>query len=228
MIGMTAKRDVGRKLVNLRTQFPRIIRNAGLTTWPRLWVNLRSSCSTELAERFPGHVVSRWLGHSNEVAVEHYRQVTEEHFRLAAETTSKPMENSRAQSGQSLAILGNLGLSAAWTRNEETPEKQGFCELVTVGEESKDYPARIRTNAVFQLENAIPAEFRAQTGQIGVQLENGARPETGALVAGLTQALAMDADLRRLAAVWERFSPDDRQALASHAEAMAAARGVRR
>lgn len=140
-----AKSDTGWKAVNLRTQFTRIIKRAGLKPWPRLWVNLRSSCSTELAERFPGHVVSRWLGHSNEVSVEHYRQVTEEHFRLAAETTSKAMENSRAQSGQSLAILGNLGLSAAWTRNEETPEKQGFCELVTVGEESNDYPARIRT-----------------------------------------------------------------------------------
>jgi len=38
---------------NLRTQFERIIKKAGLTAWPRLFHNLRSSRQTELAEVFP-------------------------------------------------------------------------------------------------------------------------------------------------------------------------------
>ena len=49
---------------NLRTTFEKIIRRAGLTPWPRLFHNLRSSCETELAERFPMHVVTAWLGHT--------------------------------------------------------------------------------------------------------------------------------------------------------------------
>ena len=31
-------------------------------SWPRLFHNLRSSCETELMERFPVHVVARWMG----------------------------------------------------------------------------------------------------------------------------------------------------------------------
>ena len=35
---------------------------------------------TELQERFPDHVVNRWMGHSGKVAEKHYLQVTEEHW----------------------------------------------------------------------------------------------------------------------------------------------------
>ena len=43
--------------MNLRTQFQRIIRRAGLTPWPKLFHNLRSTRQTELAKLFPIHVV---------------------------------------------------------------------------------------------------------------------------------------------------------------------------
>lgn len=46
---------------NLRTQFERIIRKAGLESWPRLFHNLRASRETELAEQFPIQVVAVWL-----------------------------------------------------------------------------------------------------------------------------------------------------------------------
>ena len=46
------------KNANLRTQLKRIIRKAGLMTWPRLFHNLRSTRQTELTERFPTHVVA--------------------------------------------------------------------------------------------------------------------------------------------------------------------------
>ena len=42
--------------------------------WPQLLHNLRGSCQTELAERFPSHVVWRWIGNSEAVAREHYRK----------------------------------------------------------------------------------------------------------------------------------------------------------
>jgi len=69
---------------NLRTTFEKIIRRAGLAPWPRLFHNLRSSRETELCERFPMHVVTAWLGHTEEIARKHYCQVTDEHFRQAS------------------------------------------------------------------------------------------------------------------------------------------------
>ena len=68
---------------NLRTQLLRIIRRAGLEPWPKLFVNLRSTRATELAEAFPAHVAAAWLGHSPEIARRHYLQVTDGHFQRA-------------------------------------------------------------------------------------------------------------------------------------------------
>jgi hypothetical protein len=70
---------------NLRTEFKRIIKRAGLEPWPRLFHNLRASRETELAERFPLHVVTAWLGNTTEVAQKHYLQTTDEHFQRALE-----------------------------------------------------------------------------------------------------------------------------------------------
>ena len=69
---------------NLRTQFERIITRAGVSAWPKLFVNLRSSRQTELSQTYPSYVVCRWMGNSREVADKHYNQVTDEHDRLAA------------------------------------------------------------------------------------------------------------------------------------------------
>lgn len=68
---------------NLRTQLLRIIEKAGVTPWPKLFQNLRSTRQTELEERFPSHVVCAWLGNSEAVARKHYLQVTDEHFAKA-------------------------------------------------------------------------------------------------------------------------------------------------
>src|SRR5690606_34490495 len=70
---------------NLRTQLQRIIKRAGLTPWPKLFQNLRSTRETELAETFPMHVVCKWIGNSHPVAVAHYLQTTDEHFKRATE-----------------------------------------------------------------------------------------------------------------------------------------------
>jgi integrase len=61
---------------NIGTQFGRIIARAGVAAWPRRWHNLRASCTTELANHFPGHQVAQWLGHSPAVAHQHYLMVT--------------------------------------------------------------------------------------------------------------------------------------------------------
>ena len=66
-----------------RTQMARIVRQAGLTPWPRIFHNLRSTRQTELEEQFPSHVVCRWIGNSQQVAQKHYLQVTDDHYQRA-------------------------------------------------------------------------------------------------------------------------------------------------
>ncbi len=77
----------GWKNCNLRTQFQRIIKRAGLDPWPRLFHNLRASRETELAAQHPLHVVTSWLGNTPKIAMKHYLQVTEIDFEKAAITT---------------------------------------------------------------------------------------------------------------------------------------------
>lgn len=95
--------------MNLRTQLQRIIAKAGLTEWPKLFQNLRSTCETELAETFSLHVVTAWLGKSQLVAAKHYLQVTDEHFATA---TQNPTET---------ADKCGKGVVRPLRENEKTP-----------------------------------------------------------------------------------------------------------
>ena len=83
---------------NMRTQLLRIIRRAGLEPWTKPFQNLRSSRETELAERFPIHVVCKWIGNTAAIATRHYLQVTDEHFDRAVgsdqdEVAQKAVQN---------------------------------------------------------------------------------------------------------------------------------------
>ncbi|MEQ9454363.1 MAG: tyrosine-type recombinase/integrase [Phycisphaeraceae bacterium] len=81
---------------NLGPQLTKIVKRAGLTPWPKIWHQLRSTRQTELADSFPAHVVTAWLGNSQAVANEHYLQVTDDHFDKAAQkATQKPAEMPR-------------------------------------------------------------------------------------------------------------------------------------
>ena len=72
----------------LRFALCRAITRAGLVVWPRLFTNLRSSRATELADAYPSHVASAWLGHTEVIADAHYRQVTATHLlRATTEAT---------------------------------------------------------------------------------------------------------------------------------------------
>lgn len=66
-----------------RSALERLIKRAGLKQWPKLWMNLRASCRTDLLERFPSHVVDAWLGHSAAVGSKHYDRIHDGHFDLA-------------------------------------------------------------------------------------------------------------------------------------------------
>ncbi len=75
---------------NLRTTFQKIIKRAGLTTWPKLFQNLRSTRETELAEQFPLQAVTAWMGNSQLVAARHYLQLRDEHFERASLEVTHP------------------------------------------------------------------------------------------------------------------------------------------
>lgn len=70
---------------NLRTQFGRLVKRAGLQPWPRLWHALRASRETELAKDYPIHVLAAWLGHTPRIAMKHYLQVRDTDFARAVE-----------------------------------------------------------------------------------------------------------------------------------------------
>ena len=85
---------------NLRTRLKRIIRQAGLEPWPKLFQNCRSTRETELIESFPIHVVCSWIGNTEAVAKNHYLQVTEAHFRKATQNPTHPVHDSPVWDGQ--------------------------------------------------------------------------------------------------------------------------------
>ena len=69
---------------NLRTQMGRILKQAEIKQWPKLFQNLRSTRETELVQQgHPVHVVCAWLGNTPRVANKHYLQVTDEDFQKA-------------------------------------------------------------------------------------------------------------------------------------------------
>lgn len=123
----SAQGNAGWRNCNLRTQFERIIRRAGLTLWPWLFHNLRSSRQTELAEQFPSHVVCDWLGNSEDVARKHYFQTTDDHFAQAA---SGPASEGGAQSAKKRGAAGARGESRRFARIEGNSRcSNGLCNI---------------------------------------------------------------------------------------------------
>jgi hypothetical protein len=111
-IRASAQGKAGWRNCNLRTQFERILKRAGLTPWPRLFHNLRSSRQSELAESIPTHVVCEWLGTSDDIARKHYYQVTADHFREAVSNTREvPQTAGGANSGADSDAAGPAGSS---------------------------------------------------------------------------------------------------------------------
>lgn len=102
-----AQRPNGWSSARLRPAFLRLIRRAGLTPWPRLFQNLRSSCETDLMRHHPIHVVTAWIGNTPQVALGHYLQTLEADFAKAvrgdargdAHTTQIPTQTTAAYDG---------------------------------------------------------------------------------------------------------------------------------
>lgn len=100
---------------NLRTQFERLVKRAGLEPWPRLFHALRASRETELAQTFPLHVVTAWLGNTPRIAMKYYLQVTDADFEKAAK--------GGAESGAD-AVQKSVQQPAATSRTDSQPSPE--------------------------------------------------------------------------------------------------------
>ena len=96
--------------MNLRTQLLRIIWKAGLKEWPKLFQNLRSTRETELAETFPIHVVTKWIGNSESVARKHYLQVTEDHYTKALTPIPEAAHKAAHNTAQTTTVEPSTGM----------------------------------------------------------------------------------------------------------------------
>jgi len=76
---------------NLRTQLGRIIADAGLKPWPKLFQNMRATRETEWIkeENFSESTVSEWVGHTVAVGRKHYHQSMEADFERARKGGAK-------------------------------------------------------------------------------------------------------------------------------------------
>jgi len=113
---------------NLSTEFKRILKRAGVTPWPKLFMNLRSTRQTELENDFPTHVVCKWMGNSPQVAHKHYLKVTAEHFKQASQLT---LELTPDNSGQTVkpADTTKPAIEEKTSLSQSRPKKTGLPRL---------------------------------------------------------------------------------------------------
>jgi len=93
---------------NLRTTLEKIILRAGVTPWPKLWQNLRSSAATDLARSIPSHIAASICGHTEEVAKENYWKVGEEDLDRTMEKLSTIHSKMSPSVALDIALLDDL------------------------------------------------------------------------------------------------------------------------
>jgi integrase len=120
--------------VNLRTQFLRILKRAGVRPWPRLFQNLRATRETELMREYPIETVCAWIGNTPEVAVVHYLNdpMKDDHFRRASGTTAEVDKAARNPARTAVDSGGQEGDSGrGWrVQKHRNPQRiERFCGL---------------------------------------------------------------------------------------------------
>jgi len=173
---------------NLRTQLLRIIDKAGVDDWAKPFHNMRASRETELAQRFPLHVVCSWLGNSTMIATKHYLQVTDDHFTQALQQGAESGAKSGALRGQ----------------NRVQPVEAASChsdENATQPVTGEPFRPNVADDGLYCTNIQVPragVELPQETpGKTALQ------PAEGAKSGALFQAGGCeDADLQRVVDVW--------------------------
>ena len=150
---LAANTPGGWRNCNLRTQFGRIIKRAGLEPWPRLFHALRASRETELAREYPIHVVTFWLGNTPRIAMKHYLMATEEDFskamgrmvEKAVQNQVQFSDNSGAKSGAATCRDDSQDLALNDISRCETTAYASACEFLPMPAKYISGEDRIRT-----------------------------------------------------------------------------------
>ncbi|CAN5391417.1 hypothetical protein BH11PLA2_BH11PLA2_23370 [soil metagenome] len=125
-----SKGSLGWNGANLRTTFLKLIKRAGLQSWPRPFHNLRASLETDLMARHPIHVVTAWVGNTPSIALGHYLQTLETDFAKAVQpgtesgTVGTELAQFAAQAGSDTERHEN-------TNATEKPENGPFHRVVS-------------------------------------------------------------------------------------------------
>ena len=127
---------------HLGTEGKRIVRQAGLKPWPKLFQNLRSTRKTELAEEYPMHVVCAWIGNSQPIAAKHYFQVIDAHFARAVEGPESGAAPALQNPVQQSYEMARDASQVVNTAQKETPTIAGEFSSLRRGAVNKSYPAR--------------------------------------------------------------------------------------
>ncbi|HEX5104213.1 MAG TPA: tyrosine-type recombinase/integrase [Pirellulaceae bacterium] len=173
---------------NLRTQFERLVKRAGLAPWPRLFHALRSSRETELAKEYPIHVVTSWLGNTPRIAMKHYLMTTDSDFERAAksgavssrtephqqETPANPDDESSRFAGACGTMRDSAIPSCGEDRKRTSAKFAEICAefaasaansgavldgLATVVEAWPNLPAELRRDILGLVESAVAGEW---------------------------------------------------------------------
>jgi len=110
---------------NIGTAFRKLLKQAGIKPWPKLFHNLRASRQTELLAEFPVKDVCEWIGNSQPVAMKHYAMATDDSFQRAI--------NEPICCSTGCSIPDSQAASEAHAQNEEPPEtkaSEGSRDLV--------------------------------------------------------------------------------------------------
>lgn len=108
---------------NPAVQYARLLKRDGIPLYPKLMQNLRFTRAMELIdEGYPTHVVTAWIGHSEEIGGKHYRMVTDDHFRRAlgepTRSAAQPAGDRRVKSGSARGPNSGQG-----SQNPKTPSR---------------------------------------------------------------------------------------------------------
>ena len=162
---------------NLRTQLQRIIKRAGLSPWPKLWQNMRSTRQTELLDMgHPLQAVTAWIGNSGKVAMDHYLQVREEHFQVAAQkAVQNPVQTVTAKDCQ--AETGDAEeKTQALAGTAFDADEQGLAFVGNTGQVLPNGPGGTRTlTPVKEMDFESIASANSATGPWGLERDRVSR-----------------------------------------------------
>jgi integrase len=166
-------------------------RELGIKPWPKFFTNLRASCATDLAERYPSHVCQAWLGHTEQVANTYYRMVTESYYRRPGKLTARKSKATlRSGDVELMQRALHQGRPLASIEHTDQPADSENCPEITPNRQSwtivdkgSDVFWGHRNAAIFPEKSAFFAEGAANCAATGQKIRENPDGHTGIAVA---------------------------------------------